>query len=209
MIHCWSSCSCMLNPSVSLHAGERLAQLVFRSENSASLWSLKAIHAMCEMEQSRVRSDLFSPPIWHLLFCLLSSSSSLLFLMLWPYPIFKCSAEIKNTFLCALPHLKLIHFMWICLKAGHVFKNSFPCLIQIRSQAQFQDLCQQHVRGETEGTPKGGCCPSWSLGNYLAVLANASCCLSLTSHQVLYLSSHFKNYKQITTEVEITNTRFF
>ncbi|XP_071354148.1 protein dispatched homolog 2 [Trachinotus anak] len=87
--------------------GERLAQLVFRSENSASLWSLKAIHAMCEMEQSR-----------------------------------------------------------------------------IRSQAQFQDLCQQHVRVEAEGPSRSGCCPSWSLGNYLAVLTNASCCLSLTSHQV-------------------------
>ncbi|KAM3594609.1 uncharacterized protein V6R79_010794 [Siganus canaliculatus] len=87
--------------------GEHLAQLVFRSENSASLWSLKAIHAMCEMERSR-----------------------------------------------------------------------------IRSQAQFQDLCQQHVRGETDGTSRGGCCPSWSLGNYLAVLTNASSCLSLTSQQV-------------------------
>ncbi|XP_035465860.2 protein dispatched homolog 2 [Scophthalmus maximus] len=87
--------------------GERLAQLVFRSENSASLWSLKAIHAMCEMEQYR-----------------------------------------------------------------------------IRSQAQFQDLCQQHARVEAEGTSRSGCCPSWSLGNYLAVLNNASCCLSLTSHQV-------------------------
>lgn len=39
---------------LSLHAGEHLAQLVFRSENSASLWSLNAIHAMCEMEQSKV-----------------------------------------------------------------------------------------------------------------------------------------------------------
>ncbi|KAM6968425.1 protein dispatched homolog 2 [Tautogolabrus adspersus] len=87
--------------------GERLAQLVFRSENSASLWSLKAIHVMCEMEQSR-----------------------------------------------------------------------------IRSKAQFQDLCQQHVRAEAEGTSRSACCPSWSLGNYLAVLTNASCCLSLTSHQV-------------------------
>uniref|UniRef100_A0A8C3A6K9 Dispatched RND transporter family member 2 n=1 Tax=Cyclopterus lumpus TaxID=8103 RepID=A0A8C3A6K9_CYCLU len=87
--------------------GEGLAQLVFRSENSASLWSLRAIHAMCEMEQSR-----------------------------------------------------------------------------IRSQAQFQDLCQQHVKGEAEGTSRSGCCPSWSLGNYLALLTNASCCLSLTSHQV-------------------------
>ncbi|KAM9842766.1 protein dispatched homolog 2 [Aulostomus maculatus] len=87
--------------------GQHLAQLVFRSENSASLWSLKAIHAMCEMEQSR-----------------------------------------------------------------------------IRSQAQFQDLCQQHVRVEAEVASRSGCCPSWSLGNYLAVLTNASCCLSLTSQQV-------------------------
>ncbi|XP_037550818.1 protein dispatched homolog 2 [Nematolebias whitei] len=87
---------------------ERFAQLVFRSENSASLWSLKAIHAMCEMEQSR-----------------------------------------------------------------------------IRSQAEFQDLCQQHEGVDGEGTSRSGCCPSWSLGNYLAVLSNASCCLSLTSQQIL------------------------
>uniref|UniRef100_A0A673C2E2 Dispatched homolog 2 (Drosophila) n=1 Tax=Sphaeramia orbicularis TaxID=375764 RepID=A0A673C2E2_9TELE len=88
--------------------GARLSQLVFRSENSASLWSLKAIHAMCEMEESR-----------------------------------------------------------------------------IRSQAQFQDLCQQPDRVEAdERAPRSGCCPSWSLGNYLAVLTNASCCRSLTSHQV-------------------------
>ncbi|XP_074547883.1 protein dispatched homolog 2 [Halichoeres trimaculatus] len=87
--------------------GKHLAQLVFRSENSASLWSLKAIHAMCEMEQAR-----------------------------------------------------------------------------IRSQAQFQDMCQQQVRADAEATSKSGCCPSWSLGNYLAVLTNASCCHSLTSNQV-------------------------
>lgn len=32
-------------------------------------------------------------------------------LMPWePYPTFRCSAEIKNAALCALPHLKWIHF---------------------------------------------------------------------------------------------------
>lgn len=132
MIHGWS---CMLNPSVSLHAGEHLAQLVFRSENSASLWSLKAIHAMCEMEQSRVRSDLLSHPshlcssalyfICHLfshhrLSVSLFSSHSLYCLR--PHLI----AEIKNTTLCALPHLKYIHFLCICFKSGHVFKKNFP-----------------------------------------------------------------------------------
>uniref|UniRef100_H3DIX4 Dispatched RND transporter family member 2 n=1 Tax=Tetraodon nigroviridis TaxID=99883 RepID=H3DIX4_TETNG len=87
--------------------GEHLARLVFRSDNSASLWSLKAIHAMCEMEQSK-----------------------------------------------------------------------------IRSQPRFQDLCQQPVKAEADVAARSGCCPSWSLGNYLAVLTNASCCLSLTSQQV-------------------------
>ncbi|XP_035598310.1 protein dispatched homolog 2 [Oncorhynchus keta] len=88
--------------------GERYAQLVFRSGNSASLWSLKAIYSMCEMEQARIRSQ---------------------------------------------PH--------------------------------FQDLCKQHIRLEVDGAIiRGGCCPSWSLGNYLALLSNASSCLSLTSVQV-------------------------
>lgn len=56
-------------------------------------------------------------------------------------------------------------------------------LLQIRSQAPFQDLCQQHVKAEADGAARSGCCPSWSLGNYLAVLTNASCCLGLTSQQ--------------------------
>ncbi|XP_030634226.1 protein dispatched homolog 2 [Chanos chanos] len=84
--------------------GERYAQLVFRSENSGSLWSLKSIYAMCQMEQR-----------------------------------------------------------------------------QIRSQAQFEQLCQ--VRTALDGSI-GECCPSWSLGNYLALLNNASSCFSLTAKHV-------------------------
>lgn len=41
--------------------GERYAQLVFRSGNSASLWSLKAIYSMCQMEQSQVKQGLYFP----------------------------------------------------------------------------------------------------------------------------------------------------
>lgn len=40
--------------SIRAPAGDRYAQLVFRSENSDSLWSLKAIYSMCEMEQTQV-----------------------------------------------------------------------------------------------------------------------------------------------------------
>ncbi|XP_051502049.1 protein dispatched homolog 2-like [Myxocyprinus asiaticus] len=86
--------------------GERYAQLVFRSGNSASLWSLKAIYSMCQMEQT-----------------------------------------------------------------------------QIRSGTQFDNLCQ--VRSElVSSMAKNECCPSWSLGNYLAVLNNVSSCFSLTAQQV-------------------------
>ncbi|KAF3701190.1 Protein dispatched -like protein 2 [Channa argus] len=42
-----------------------------------------------------------------------------------------------NTFLCDAPNL--LH-NWECRQ-----NKSFLCLIQIRSQAQFQDLCQEHV----------------------------------------------------------------
>uniref|UniRef100_A0AAV2JC70 Uncharacterized protein n=1 Tax=Knipowitschia caucasica TaxID=637954 RepID=A0AAV2JC70_KNICA len=88
--------------------GEHLAQLVFRSENAASLWNLRTIQSMCEMEQSR-----------------------------------------------------------------------------IRSQAHFQDVCQRPLRsGPQDEGLSSNCCPSWSLGNYLSVLTNASSCLSLTAQQV-------------------------
>ncbi|KAF7704285.1 protein dispatched homolog 2 isoform X1 [Silurus meridionalis] len=86
--------------------GDRYAQLVFRSGNSDSLWSLKAIYSMCEMEQTQIRSD-----------------------------------------------------------------------------AHFKELCQ--VKSEAVGNKaEGECCPSWSLGNFLALLNNVSSCFSLTAQQV-------------------------
>lgn len=54
---------------------------------------------------------------------------------------------------------------------------------QIRSDAHFKELCQ--VKSEAFGTKgKGECCPSWSLGNFLALLNNVSSCFSLTAQQV-------------------------
>lgn len=45
-------CCCLA--SICARAGDHYAQLVFRSGNSDSLWSLKAIYSMCEMEQTQV-----------------------------------------------------------------------------------------------------------------------------------------------------------
>lgn len=54
---------------------------------------------------------------------------------------------------------------------------------QIRSDAHFKELCQ--VKSEAVGTKgKEECCPSWSLGNFLALLNNVSSCFSLTAQQV-------------------------
>ncbi|XP_076834082.1 protein dispatched homolog 2 [Brachyhypopomus gauderio] len=85
---------------------DRYAQLVFRSGNSASLWSLKAIYSMCEMEQMQIRSDV-----------------------------------------------------------------------------HFEELCQ--LKPGVAASKTKECCPSWSLGNFLALLNNVSSCFSLTAQQVL------------------------
>lgn len=138
-----------------------MAQLVFRSENSASLWSLKAIHAMCVMEQSKVGHP--APPL----------------LRCTNPPSFQSPTCTKSVFTAPKLNVPPKHYF----KKSRCFRKSLLCLTQIRSQAQFGDLCQQHVKAEGDVASRSGCCPSWSLGNYLAVLTNASCCLSLTSQQ--------------------------
>lgn len=54
--------------------------------------------------------------------------------------------------------------------------NFFLSVFQIRSHAQFGNLCQRSESNE--------CCPSWSLGNYIAVLYNRSSCLEITHTDV-------------------------
>lgn len=49
-------------------------------------------------------------------------------------------------------------------------------VFQIRSHAQFGNLCQHTEANE--------CCPSWSLGNYIAALYNRSSCLEITQADV-------------------------
>ena len=59
-------------------------------------------------------------------------------------------------------------------------------LFQIRSQPHFQDICKSvRIDGDGDGAAsRGECCPSWSLGNYLILLTNASSCHALTDQQV-------------------------
>lgn len=54
-------CHVVFYRPICVSVGERYAQLVFRSGNSASLWSLKAIYSMCQMEQTQVNQRLYFP----------------------------------------------------------------------------------------------------------------------------------------------------
>uniref|UniRef100_A0A8C5KVJ3 Protein dispatched homolog 1 n=1 Tax=Jaculus jaculus TaxID=51337 RepID=A0A8C5KVJ3_JACJA len=61
---------------------------------------------------------------------------------------------------------------------------------RIRSHPQFSDLCQR--------TTAASCCPSWTLGNYIAILNNRSSCQKIVerdvSHTLKLLRSCAKHY---------------
>lgn len=50
------------------------------------------------------------------------------------------------------------------------------CIFQVRSHPQYRSLCQR--------TSMDSCCPSWTLGNYIAVLNNKSSCQKITEGDV-------------------------
>ena len=53
---------------------------------------------------------------------------------------------------------------------------ALPVFIQIRSHSQFGDLCQRATAAS--------CCPSWTLGNYIAILNNRSSCQKIVERDV-------------------------
>lgn len=76
---------------------------------------------------------------------------------------------------------------------------------RVRSHPQYLDLCQR--------TTAASCCPSWTLGNYIAVLTNKSSCQKITerdvSHTLKILRSCAKYYQNGTLGPECwdMNTR--
>uniref|UniRef100_A0A4X1TL25 Protein dispatched homolog 1 n=1 Tax=Sus scrofa TaxID=9823 RepID=A0A4X1TL25_PIG len=67
---------------------------------------------------------------------------------------------------------------------------------RIRSHPQFGDLCQR--------TTAASCCPSWTLGNYIAILNNRSSCQKIVerdvSHTLKLLRTCAKHYQNGTLE---------
>ncbi|KAM5302152.1 protein dispatched homolog 1 isoform 1-T3 [Glossophaga mutica] len=73
---------------------------------------------------------------------------------------------------------------------------------RIRSHPQFGDLCQR--------TSAASCCPSWTLGNYIAILNNRSSCQKIVerdvSHTLKLLRTCAKHYQNGTLEPDCWDT---
>ncbi|KAH1171621.1 protein dispatched homolog 2 [Mauremys mutica] len=102
----------------------------------------------------------------------------------------------KDSFFCGPPGKSYSQLVFMSTTAGSLWNLQAiqsMCQIEqdkIRSHAHFGNLCQR-----TEGNE---CCPSWSLGNYIAVLHNRSSCLEITqadvSHTLALLRSCAPDY---------------
>ncbi|KFO32931.1 Protein dispatched like protein 2 [Fukomys damarensis] len=84
----------------------------------------------------------------------------------------------QDSFFCGAPEKSYAKLVFVSTSGGSLWNlNAIHsmCRIeqeQIRAHPRFGTLCQRTATNE--------CCPSWSLGNYLAVLSNRSSCLDTT-----------------------------
>ncbi|NXK93124.1 DISP2 protein, partial [Formicarius rufipectus] len=85
-------------------------------------------------------------------------------------------------FFCGPPGKSYSQLVFMSTTAGSLWNlQAIQSMCQmeqdkIRSHVHFQDLCQRTEANE--------CCPSWSLGNYIAVLYNRSSCLEITQGDI-------------------------
>ncbi|KAJ6667307.1 hypothetical protein lerEdw1_017285 [Lerista edwardsae] len=102
----------------------------------------------------------------------------------------------KDGFFCGPPGKSYSQLVFMSTTAGSLWNLpaiQSMCQMEqdkIRSHAQFGNLCQRTEANE--------CCPSWSLGNYIAALYNRSSCLEITqadvSHTLALLRSCAPDY---------------
>ncbi|XP_053129391.1 protein dispatched homolog 2 [Hemicordylus capensis] len=102
----------------------------------------------------------------------------------------------KDGFFCGPPGKSYSQLVFMSTTAGSLWNlQAIQSMCQmeqdkIRSHAQFGSLCQRTEANE--------CCPSWSLGNYIAALYNRSSCLEITqadvSHTLALLRSCAPDY---------------
>ncbi|XP_060155995.1 protein dispatched homolog 1 isoform X3 [Globicephala melas] len=89
-------------------------------------------------------------------------------------------------------------FIVVCALVGVLVPElpDFSDPLLIRSHPRFGDLCQR--------TTAASCCPSWTLGNYIAILNNRSSCQKIVerdvSHTLKLLRTCAKHYQNGTLE---------
>ncbi|NXN08143.1 DISP2 protein, partial [Indicator maculatus] len=85
-------------------------------------------------------------------------------------------------FFCGPPEKSYSQLVFMSTTAGSLWNlQAIQSMCQmeqdkVRSHVHFRDLCQRTEANE--------CCPSWSLGNYIAVLYNRSSCLEITQGDI-------------------------
>ncbi|KAK9411990.1 protein dispatched 1 [Crotalus adamanteus] len=88
----------------------------------------------------------------------------------------------KDSFFCEIPSDRYSRVVFTSASGDDLW--NLPAIksmcsvenMQIRSHAQFGDLCQRATAAS--------CCPSWTLGNYIAILNNRSSCQKIVERDV-------------------------
>ncbi|XP_060704414.1 protein dispatched homolog 1 isoform X1 [Hemiscyllium ocellatum] len=104
-----------------------------------------------------------------------------------PYDRDKRQAEWnfhKDSFFCDVPSDRYSRVVFASADGENLWRTQSiksMCNLdnaRIRSHAQFGELCQR--------TSAASCCPSWTLGNYIAILNNRSSCQKITERDVAH-----------------------
>ncbi|XP_048387886.1 protein dispatched homolog 1 isoform X2 [Stegostoma tigrinum] len=104
-----------------------------------------------------------------------------------PYDRDKRQAEWnfhKDSFFCDVPSDRYSRVVFASADGENLWRTQSiksMCNLdnaRIRSHSQFGELCQR--------TSAASCCPSWTLGNYIAILNNRSSCQKITERDVAH-----------------------
>ncbi|XP_039561754.1 protein dispatched homolog 1 isoform X3 [Passer montanus] len=88
----------------------------------------------------------------------------------------------KDTFFCDIPSDRYSRVVFASTEGESLWNlNAIKSMcnvdnLRIRSHSQFGDLCQRATAAS--------CCPSWTLGNYIAILNNRSSCQKIVERDV-------------------------
>lgn len=92
---------------------------------------------------------------------------------LWSIQAIKSMCNLDNTRVCWLESVRRCVTRWV----SNIVLVLLPS--QVRSHRDYWSLCQR--------TSDASCCPSWTIGNYVAVMTNRSSCQKITERDVSHI----------------------